>query len=94
MADKARAHIFISGLVQGVFFRENTRQEAEKLGIKGWVRNLSDGRVEAVFEGEKDRVGEMIEWAKVGPSSAKVENIDFNWEDFQGEFSEFNVLIK
>lgn len=93
MADKVRAHIFVSGLVQGVFFRQNTRQEAEKLGIKGWARNLPDGRVEAVFEGNKDKIEEMIKWAKTGPSSAKVENIDLNWEDFQDEFSEFNIVI-
>jgi len=93
MADKARVHIFVSGLVQGVFFRENTRQEAEKLGIKGWVKNLPDGKVEAVFEGDRNKVEEMIEWSKKGPSPAKVENIDLNWEDFQNEFSEFNIVI-
>ena len=93
MADKARVHIFVSGLVQGVFFRENTRQEAEKLGIKGWVRNLPDSRVEAVFEGDKNKIEEMIKWAQKGPNPAKVENIDLNWEDFQDEFSKFNIVI-
>ncbi len=93
MADKVRAHIFVSGLVQGVFFRENTRQEAEKLGIKGWVKNLPDDRVEAVFEGNRNKVEEMIKWVKNGPSPAKVENIDLNWENFQDEFSKFNIVI-
>ena len=93
MSDKVRVHIFVSGLVQGVFFRENTRQEAEKLGINGWVKNLPDGKVEAVFEGDRNKVEEMIEWSKKGSSPAKVENIDLNWENFKNEFSEFNIVV-
>jgi acylphosphatase len=88
---KARAHIFVSGFVQGVFFRSNTQERARQLGLKGWVRNLEDGRVEAVFEGEKEKVLKMIEWAERGPEFAKVENIEVNWEEYKGEFDDFEI---
>lgn len=71
-----RAHVFVSGVVQGVFYRAYTQQQAQKLGLKGWVRNLPDGRVEAVFEGEKDRVEKMIEWCSKGPPGAGVEGVE------------------
>jgi acylphosphatase len=86
-----RAHIFVSGFVQGVFFRSNTQERARRLGLKGWVRNLEDGRVEAVFEGEKEKVLEMIEWAKRGPELAKVENVEVEWEEYKGEFDDFEI---
>jgi len=87
-----RAHIFVSGRVQGVFFRENTRKRAEKLGIKGWVRNLPDGRVEAVFEGEEQAVKEIIKWAQKGPIWAKVEEVEVKWEEYKGEFNDFQII--
>jgi acylphosphatase len=90
--DYVRAHIFVSGRVQGVFFRDSTKRRAKKLGIKGWVKNLPDGRVEAVFEGKKDRVEQIINWAKRGPIFAKVNNLDLEWQEYKGEFSDFEIV--
>lgn len=75
-----RAHVFITGRVQAVSYRYYCRQEAGALGIKGWIRNLSDGKVEAVFEGERKAVEEMIEWCKAGSSSAEVSKVAVKWE--------------
>ena len=89
---KARCHVFVSGKVQGVFFRANTRDLALLLGINGFVRNLSDGRVEAVFEGDKEKIEKMIEFCKEGPPGAIVEKIDVNWEEYKGEFKDFKII--
>jgi acylphosphatase len=75
MADEERAHVFVSGRVQGVSLRDATRSQAEQLGLSGWVRNTQDGQVEAVFEGDPDTVQQIIEWCKSGPSSADVEDV-------------------
>lgn len=91
MSDKIRFHIFVSGRVQGVFFRENTRRKAKKIGITGWVRNLTDGRVEAVLEGEKDKIERMINWAKKGPMFAKVKGVKIEIEEYQAEFNDFEI---
>jgi acylphosphatase len=91
MKEKIRAHIYASGKVQGVFYRENTRKKAEKLRVTGWVKNLADGRVEALFEGGKKEVEEMVDWARKGPFWAKIEALDVIWEDFLGEFKRFEV---
>ena len=88
---KARAHVWISGLVQGVFFRWETQALAQELGVKGWVRNLPDGRVEAVFEGEEELVKRMIDFCRRGPPRARVENVEVRWEPYRGEFSEFRI---
>jgi acylphosphatase len=80
-SDQVRAHVYISGLVQGVSFRYYTRQEAQRHGVSGWVRNLPDDRVEAVFEGDKAAVQQMIEWCREGPPSADVENVQVTWEE-------------
>lgn len=88
---QARAHVYISGWVQGVFFRAYTRDKAIELGLKGWVRNLRDGRVEAVFEGEKEAIDEMLEWCHKGSPSARVEDVKVEWEEFKGEFQSFEV---
>jgi acylphosphatase len=88
---KVRAHVFISGMVQGIFFRSETRNEAKKLGVKGWVRNLSDGRVEAVFEGEEENVKKLIEFCRRGPLGARVTGVDIIWESYTGEFRSFEV---
>ena len=88
---KVRAHIFVSGRVQGVFFRFETRRKARKLGLYGFVQNLSDGRVEAVLEGEKEKVEKLIKWAKRGPFFAKVDNIEIKEEEYQNEFDEFEI---
>jgi len=88
---KARAHVLVSGDVQGVFFRSATEAEAENRGAKGWVKNSPDGRVEAVFEGEENAVKAMIEFCRRGPPRAKVTNVEVTWESFKGEFSSFRI---
>ncbi len=88
---KVRAHVLISGRVQGVFFRSETRREAKKHSVKGWVRNLPDGRVEAVFEGDEEAVKKLIEFCKHGPPYAKVTNVEVIWENYAGEFSDFEI---
>ena len=89
---KARAHIVITGRVQGVFYRVNTKRMADKLGVKGWIRNLPDGRVEAVFEGDESSVKRLISWCWIGPPGAKVTNIEVEWEEYLGEYETFKVL--
>lgn len=86
-----RVHVFLEGKVQGVFFRDSTRQEAGKLGVTGWVRNLPDGRVEAVFEGASKAVDEVVAWARSGPPQARVDDMDVQVEDPTGEFEGFEV---
>jgi acylphosphatase len=81
----ARAHVIVRGHVQGVFFRAETRDRAASLGLGGWVRNNADGTVEAVFEGERQRVESMVEWCRRGPAHAQVENVDVAWEEPQGD---------
>ncbi len=88
---KARVHVFVDGRVQGVFFRQETKQQAERLGVTGWVRNLQDGRVEAVFEGEETAVEALEEYCHHGPSSALVTNVNSTWEPYIGEFSDFEA---
>ena len=89
--DLERAHVRISGQVQGVFFRDSTRQKAEELSLAGWVKNLRDGRVEAVFEGPPERVREMLRWCEEGPRQASVENVDTDIENPDGDLSGFEV---
>jgi acylphosphatase len=86
-----RAHVFISGRVQGIFFRQNTKQKAESHGVTGWVRNLDDGRVEAVFEGEEDDVKALVDFCRRGPRGAVITNVDVAFERFAGEFRNFKV---
>lgn len=88
---KVRAHVYVSGRVQGVFFRWETRDEAVRHGVKGWVRNLPDGRVEAVFEGEKEAVERLVEFCRQGPPGARVEKIQLTWEEPKGEFEGFHI---
>ena len=79
---KARAHIVIGGLVQGVFFRASMRREAQKFGVTGWVRNMRDGKVEAVCEGEKAAIEQLISWCHEGPPGAIPEGVSVEWEGF------------
>jgi acylphosphatase len=79
-----RTHLIISGKVQGVGYRYYTAQQAKKLGITGWVKNLPDGRVEAIFEGTQQTITEMINWCRQGPSAAQVTDITINHEKPQG----------
>jgi len=90
-AKKVRAHLVISGRVQGVAFRYYTLDIAQSLGIKGWVKNCWDGKVELVIEGEEDKVKELIEWCYRGPRSAIVEKVDVKWEKYKGEFNSFGI---
>jgi acylphosphatase len=89
--DHEHAHVRISGQVQGVFFRDSTRQKAEELGLAGWVMNLPDGRVEAVFEGPSERVREMVRWCEEGPRNASVEDVDSDFEGSGGDLEGFEV---
>ena len=88
---KVRAHMFVSGRVQGVFFRSETRREARRYAVTGRARNLPDGRVEAVFEGEKKDVERLIEFCRKGPTGAVVTKVDISLKSFTGEFRDFRV---
>ena len=88
---KKRVHLWISGRVQGVFFRKTTQVVAKTLGICGWVRNLDDGRVEVVAEGEERDLKKLIEFCKRGPPLARVDGMDVKWEEYKGEFEKFEV---
>ena len=76
-----RVHLFVSGRVQGVFFRVDTQREARSLGLVGWVRNLPDGRVEIVAQGDADAVRALVEWSYLGPVRAEVASVDISWEE-------------
>jgi acylphosphatase len=86
-----KVQIFVSGRVQGVFFRDTARRKAKKLKLNGWVRNLSNGSVEILAEGEKEKLEELIRWAKKGPILARVDKIKTNWSDFSGRFKKFEI---
>ena len=86
-----RLHIVIEGIVQGVFFRASTIEESSKLGLTGWVKNCSDGRVEAVFEGEIDKIEQIVEWCKKGPPGAVVSNVETVLERATGEYDSFTI---
>jgi acylphosphatase len=89
--EKARARVIVEGRVQGVFFRAHTQDMALGLGLKGWVRNRRDGRVEALFEGDKAMVEQMIQWCHRGPPEASVTKVHLTWEDYTGEFKDFSI---
>jgi acylphosphatase len=89
--DRERAHVYVSGQVQGVFFRDSARKKAERLGLTGWVENLPDGRVEALFEGPQEKVREMIQWCGEGPPHATVEDVDAEFGDPEEGLEDFEV---
>ena len=89
--NQARARIFISGRVQGVFFRAGAQSKAKKFGVSGFARNLEDGRVEIVAEGEKENVSKLINWLRKGSLFAKVEKVEVEWEEYRGEFGGFEI---
>jgi acylphosphatase len=91
MDGKIRGHLLVAGKVQGVFFREGAKKIAGKYGVFGWVKNLDDGRVELILEGEKESVEKMIQWAKRGPFLARVKEVNFNQEEFAGEYFSFDI---
>ncbi|SFH38935.1 acylphosphatase [Desulfotomaculum arcticum] len=84
-------HVYISGRVQGVYYREYTRRQAERLGIKGWVKNLSDGRVEAIFAGDAAAVDKMLEWCNHGSPNANVTGIEVAEGPVEEQFSDFKI---
>lgn len=88
---KKRIHVFVSGLVQGVFFRYHTRQNAMQIGLTGFAKNLEDGRVEVVAEGDEEKLKQFLEIIKKGPQGADVEKFDLKWEDAKDEFAAFEI---
>ena len=84
MRDRSRAHVFVSGRVQGVSFRATTGDAARERGVDGWVRNLEDGRVEAVFEGPAEAVAGMVEFCHEGSDAAVVEDVEVSYEELEG----------
>ena len=87
-----RIRIIVTGKVQGVFFRQALKVMAKKNDIFGWVKNLKDGRVEAILEGDEKKVNRLVEWSYGGPANARVEDVEIRNEKFSGEFSKFDVL--
>ena len=87
-----RVHLFVTGKVQGVFFRQTLKVVAKKNNIFGWVKNLKDGRVEAVLEGDDQDIIKLIEWSHAGPANARVDDVEIKNENYLGEFSKFDVL--
>jgi acylphosphatase len=83
-------HLAIRGRVQGVFFRDSMRREAQRLGVSGWVRNCSDGSVEAVVQGESRAVDDIVQWAHQGPARAQVDGVDI--QPAEGDFARFEIL--
>lgn len=90
---KKRIHLLVRGRVQGVFFRANTVKKAKELGVKGWVKNLEDGRVEVVGEGEEEKLKELVGFCQRGDFGAKVEKVEVRWEEFKGEFKGFGRIF-
>ncbi len=86
-----RVRVNVFGLVQGVFFRLNTKQKAEELGIKGWVRNKEDGSVEIVAEGDEDKIERLIEWCKLGPGMARVDRVEVEKDTTKEKFKGFEI---
>ncbi len=89
---KQRIRIFVTGRVQGVFFRQTLKAKAKQNNVYGWVKNLKDGRVEAILEGDTENVTRLVEWAHGGPANAIVEDIEIRNEEFSGKFSKFDVV--
>lgn len=94
MSERARMQAILHGRVQGVFFRDFTRTQAMRLALLGYVRNLWDGTVEVVAEGDREALESLLEELYVGPSSAGVEKIDLEWSQSSGEFSSFEVRYR
>jgi len=90
--EKVRVHVFVEGKVQAVFYRTWTFKQACDLGLTGWARNIEDGRVEVVAEGEKKQIDKLIRLIKIGPPLAKVNHLDIIWEKKTGEFEGFEII--
>lgn len=92
MERKVRIHIYVSGFVQGVMFRVNIRRKALELDVKGWTRNLEDGRVEALVEGNENSVKKLVEWCRTGPPGAQVTSVEVRTEECKNDFNDFKVI--
>ncbi|MDP2689329.1 MAG: acylphosphatase [Deltaproteobacteria bacterium] len=90
----ARAHIIVSGIVQGVFYRATTTEVARRHNVCGWVKNNPGGTVEAVLEGAENDVRDVIEWCRTGPAGARVDGVKVAWEGFKGEFDDFRAITR
>ncbi len=90
---RERLHVFISGLVQGVGFRHATYRKAGMMGLSGWVRNTPDGRVEAVFEGERPVLEEMLDWCTQGPVLSRVDSVECAWAAAEGGSDAFEIAF-
>jgi len=91
---KVRAHVIISGKVQGVYFRAKAQEQAVGLEVSGWIRNRPGGTVEGVFEGNRENVEKLIDWCRLGPPRAIVSDVQVEWGDYRGEFSGFAIAYK
>jgi acylphosphatase len=91
MEKKLKAHVVISGKVQGVFFRLETQRAAKSRNLTGWVKNMLEGSVESVFEGDEDKVESMIDWCRKGSSLSRVISVDVKREEYTGEFENFEI---
>ena len=91
MGQQVSAHVIISGKVQGVFFRDETRKTAIRFGVTGWVRNRADGTVEALMEGLREEVEALIAWCHKGSPMSRVDHVDVKWKEYTGEFDRFEV---
>jgi acylphosphatase len=89
--EKAKVHLFIKGSVQGVFYRAFTREIAIRLGLTGWVKNLHDGYVEAVFEGNREKIEQAILECRKGPPGSYVKDIELTWSDYSGTLKSFEI---
>ncbi|RLB07916.1 MAG: acylphosphatase [Deltaproteobacteria bacterium] len=89
--EKVRARVRVEGVVQGVFFRYTTQRKAQELGVNGWVRNLWDGSVECLFEGEREKVEALIKWCHHGPPGARVDKVTTDWEEYKGDLKIFSI---
>lgn len=88
-----RCNIYVSGRVQGVFFRAFTKENADALGLNGFVKNLDDGRVEVIVEGNEEKIEQLIEKIKQGPPRAKIDDISVTWEEARGDFKGFDIKL-
>ena len=86
-----RARLLVSGRVQGVAYRQSAVEAAGRAGVVGWVRNLPDGRVEAVAEGERPRVDALLAWCRRGPPGARVDHVEVAWEEARGDLASFDI---
>lgn len=92
MVKLVSVNIYVSGIVQGVFYRAYTRSKARSLGLTGWVKNLPDGRVQIFAEGKEDSIKKLIDWCKVGPSHAVVEDVKVEWLEYCGKYKTFDII--